>query len=64
MTERIINDFRMFRLGTRTDRKTKENARQAASHALRFCLYMAAGLPKKMVLSDMRFFLRMDRLRA
>lgn len=62
--ERLIDDFRKFRLGSRTARKDKENARQAASHALRFCLYMATGLTPKTVYMDLKFLLQMDKLRA
>ncbi|XP_060936784.1 uncharacterized protein LOC133013759 [Limanda limanda] len=60
---KIIDDYRKFRLGSRTGIKDKDNARQAASHALRFCLHMATGLPPKMVSMDMKFLLQIDKLR-
>ena len=44
--------------------KEKENARQSASHALRFCLYMAATLPPKTVSADLKFIMQTDKLRA
>ncbi|KAF1371475.1 hypothetical protein PFLUV_G00277780, partial [Perca fluviatilis] len=43
--DRILKDFQKFRLGSRSGKKDAENARQSASHGLRFCMYMASGLP-------------------
>ncbi|TKS64996.1 hypothetical protein D9C73_027526 [Collichthys lucidus] len=63
-SERLIDDYRKFRLGSQTRKKDKDNARQAASHVLRFCLYMAIGLPSKMISMDLRFLLQMDKLRT
>ena len=62
ITEKLIKDFRKFKLGPRTACKDKENSRQAASHALRFCLFMAAGLPQKAYSTDMKFLLQTDKL--
>ncbi|KAE8277833.1 hypothetical protein D5F01_LYC24132 [Larimichthys crocea] len=62
--QRLIDDFRKFRLGSQTRKKDKDNARQAASHVLRFCLYMATELPSKTISMDLRFLLQMDKLRT
>ncbi|XP_038550420.1 uncharacterized protein LOC119891063, partial [Micropterus salmoides] len=62
--EKAVEDFFKFRLGPRTGRKDRENARQCSSHAFRFCLYMAGGLPSKIVSSDLRFLNQMDKLRG
>lgn len=60
---KILDDFCKFRLGPRTSRKDKENARQTASHAHRFCQYMACGLPSIATSKDLRFLTQMDKLR-
>ncbi|XP_078019778.1 uncharacterized protein LOC144459464 [Epinephelus lanceolatus] len=62
--EKILQDFRKFRLGSRKGKKDVENARQSSSHGLRFCLYMAAGLPSKAVSQDLRFLIQVDKLRV
>ncbi|XP_035012320.2 LOW QUALITY PROTEIN: histone-lysine N-methyltransferase KMT5C [Hippoglossus stenolepis] len=43
--EKILEDYKKFRLGPRVGKKDLDNAHQASSHAHRFCLFMAAGLP-------------------
>lgn len=59
-----MEDYRKFRLGGKLAAKDRENARQSASHALRFCLYMASTLPDKAVASDLKFLLQTDKLRG
>ncbi|KAM3619670.1 uncharacterized protein V6R79_011633 [Siganus canaliculatus] len=44
--------------------KTLTGARQAASHALRFCLYMGAGISPKVTSRDLRFLLQTNKLRT
>nr|XP_046238930.1 uncharacterized protein LOC124055955 [Scatophagus argus] len=61
--EKILKDFAKFRVGSRTAKKDIENARQSASHGLRFCEYMAAGLPTMAISHDLRFVNQMDKLR-
>lgn len=60
----MVEDYQKFRLGGKTSAKDKENARQSASHTLRFCLYMASTLPDKAVSANLKFFLQMDKLRG
>lgn len=62
--EKILQDFRKFRLGPRTGRKDMDNAGQSSSHAHRFCIYMATGLPSSSISHDLRFLNQMDKLRA
>ncbi|KAI9541397.1 hypothetical protein NQZ68_031053 [Dissostichus eleginoides] len=38
--EKVLEDLEKFHLGPRTGCKDRENATQASSHGLRFCLYM------------------------
>ncbi|KAK7884033.1 hypothetical protein WMY93_027156 [Mugilogobius chulae] len=61
--ETTVNDFKEYRLGGRDGVKEKENAQQAASHALRFCCYMAKGLPASSTEIGLRFLNRTDLLR-
>ncbi|XP_041667506.1 uncharacterized protein LOC121525531 isoform X2 [Cheilinus undulatus] len=61
--EKVLQDFHSFRLGARTGRKDRENAKQAMSHGFRFCLYMASGQPASMT-SDLRFLGDVNRLRV
>lgn len=58
-------DFEAFRLGPQTGKKDKENARQAWSHAHRFCAYMLAGCggTAEAGVHDLRFLCQMDKLR-
>ncbi|KAM3585381.1 uncharacterized protein V6R79_016410 [Siganus canaliculatus] len=62
--QRLVSDYQSHRLGPRTARKDLENARQAASHALRFCLYMGAGISPKVTSRDLRFLLQTHKLRT
>ncbi|KAM3619083.1 uncharacterized protein V6R79_002618 [Siganus canaliculatus] len=62
--QRLVSDYQSHRLGPRTARKDLENARQAASHALRFCLYMGAGISLKVTSRDLRFLLQTHKLRT
>ncbi|XP_026168354.1 uncharacterized protein LOC113133723 [Mastacembelus armatus] len=60
--EKIVQDFVKFRLGPRTGKKDRDNAKTSSSHAHRFCLYMAAGLPSSSICHDLRFLNQVDRL--
>ncbi|KAF1385157.1 hypothetical protein PFLUV_G00127760 [Perca fluviatilis] len=62
--ERILKDFQKFRLGSRSGKKDTENARQSASHGLRFCLYKASGLPPNAITEDLRFLTQIYKLQA
>ncbi|KAI3375442.1 hypothetical protein L3Q82_003689 [Scortum barcoo] len=53
VAEKVIQDFRKFQLGSRTGRRDIDNAQQASSHCLRYCKYMADGLPGPP--ADLRF---------
>ncbi|CAB1437542.1 unnamed protein product [Pleuronectes platessa] len=61
--ERVIEDFRVFRLGPRNGRKDLDNAKQIATHCLRFCAYMVGGMPESSTRDDLRFLARTDKLR-
>ncbi|GLD45488.1 uncharacterized protein AKAME5_000000100, partial [Lates japonicus] len=62
ISERVLLDFEVFRLGPRTGRKDKDNACQARSHALRFCTYMLAGCSDSAGVNDLKFLGQMDKL--
>ncbi|KAI3367082.1 hypothetical protein L3Q82_008117 [Scortum barcoo] len=51
--EKVIQDFRKFRLGSRNGRRDLDNAQQASSQCLRYCKYMADGVPGEP--ADLRF---------
>ncbi|KAI3376846.1 hypothetical protein L3Q82_000421 [Scortum barcoo] len=61
MGEKVIQDFRKFRLGSRIGRRDLDNAQQASSHCLRYCRYMVDGVPGE--LADLRFLVDMNKLR-
>uniref|UniRef100_A0AAV2LDJ9 Uncharacterized protein n=1 Tax=Knipowitschia caucasica TaxID=637954 RepID=A0AAV2LDJ9_KNICA len=62
--ESLVEDYRLFRLGARTRTKDIDNAKQSASHSLRFCRYMAQGVPADCLTRSLRFLNRMDHLRG
>lgn len=62
-SETAAEDFRKFCLGSRQGRKDRENAKQASSHALRFCLYMGQGLAPSETRDDLKYLRRVDRIR-
>ncbi|KAI3366574.1 hypothetical protein L3Q82_009183 [Scortum barcoo] len=62
--EKVIQDFGKFRLGSRTGRRDIDNApNRRATHCLRYCQYMAEGLPETSTSADLRFLVHMDKLR-
>uniref|UniRef100_A0AAV2JPQ8 C2H2-type domain-containing protein n=1 Tax=Knipowitschia caucasica TaxID=637954 RepID=A0AAV2JPQ8_KNICA len=62
--ESLVEDYRQFRLGARTRPKDQDNAKQSASHSLRFCRYMAQGVAADCLTGSLRFLNRLDHLRG
>uniref|UniRef100_A0AAV2M9Q2 Uncharacterized protein n=1 Tax=Knipowitschia caucasica TaxID=637954 RepID=A0AAV2M9Q2_KNICA len=62
--ESLVEDYRLFRLGARTRTKDIDNAKQSASHSLRFCRYMAQGVAADCLTRSLRFLNRLDHLRG
>uniref|UniRef100_A0AAV2JRN4 Uncharacterized protein n=1 Tax=Knipowitschia caucasica TaxID=637954 RepID=A0AAV2JRN4_KNICA len=62
--ESLVEDYRLFRLGARTRTKDIDNAKQSASHSLRFCRYMAQGVAADCLTRSVRFLNRLDHLRG
>uniref|UniRef100_A0AAV2M2N4 Uncharacterized protein n=1 Tax=Knipowitschia caucasica TaxID=637954 RepID=A0AAV2M2N4_KNICA len=62
--ESLIEDYRLFRLRARTRPKDLDNAKQSASHSLRFCRYMAQGVAADCLTRSVRFLNRLDHLRG
>nr|XP_046245078.1 uncharacterized protein LOC124059268 [Scatophagus argus] len=60
---KIILDFEKFILGPRTGRKDIENARQARSHAQRFCNYLLGGCLRDAGSTDLLFLRQIDKIR-
>uniref|UniRef100_A0AAV2M2N2 Uncharacterized protein n=1 Tax=Knipowitschia caucasica TaxID=637954 RepID=A0AAV2M2N2_KNICA len=60
--ESLVEDYRQFRLGARTRPKDVDNAKQSASHSLRFCRYMAQGVAADCLTGSLRFMNRLDHL--
>lgn len=61
--EKAIDDLRVFKLSGRNDRKAVDNAKQVATHCLRFCYYMVGNMPESATKQDLRFLARVDKLR-